>query len=692
MGTPLKVLFVEDSDIDTELTTAELIRGGYTPEVQQVETRDDMHRALNDHAWDLVICDYLMPRFSAEAALETLKSSGKDLPFIITSGAVTAEDVVSLLKKGAHDFMDKGALARLIPAIERELREANVRERRRQAEARVRILSQAVEQSPVSVVITDPTGKIEYVNPCFENATGYSASEALGRPLDFTLLDSERAHLMQQLCSTVSQGEQWRQEICSVRANGELIWENVKVSPLTDIDNRLTHYIVVKEDITVRRNYEQQLLRQARYDDLTDLPNRTLLVERIIEALQEAEQNKRQVAILGIDLDHFKNVNDSVGHSIGDFLLKEAADRLSRCIRPGDTLARMGGDEFVVLLPNIDDPSNVSEIAQQIVTQFTEPFFIIGRNYYVTCSVGIAMYPGDANNPHLLLRNADLAMYQCKDNGRNQFQFFTQDINDQLVERLELENQLRHVVNRNELVLHYQPIYNLKNHTIIGFEALVRWHQPNGTLRMPGNFIPAAESIGVIEEIDSWVLQNACREAGKLLRETQPPLRLAINISARQLEVPGYAQFVREQLEINRIPAEQIELEITERILINDEAATNDNINALGELGVRFSVDDFGTGYSSLGYLQRYPLSTLKIDRSFVSGIHQNDNALQLVKTILVLAQGLGMATVAEGIEDEQQRALLLQIGCEHAQGFLLSIPVAIDEIQQRIEQQLLET
>ncbi|WP_041521792.1 putative bifunctional diguanylate cyclase/phosphodiesterase [Gilvimarinus agarilyticus] len=689
MGTPLKVLFVEDSELDTELTTAELTRGGFSPQVLQVETRDEMHSALNDRQWDLIICDYRMPRFSAEAALDTLKASGQDLPFIITSGAVTAEDVVSLLKQGAHDFMDKSALARLVPAIERELRDANVRKQRRQAEARVRILSQAVEQSPVSVVITDPKGKIEYVNPCFENTTGYSASESLGRPFDFTFLDDEREQLIQQLCNTVSQGEQWRQEICSVRANGELIWENVKVSPLTDIDNNLTHYIAVKEDITVRRNYEQQLLRQARYDDLTDLPNRTLMIENIIRALQEAEQHQRQVAILGIDLDHFKNVNDSVGHSIGDFLLKEAANRLSRCIRPGDTLARMGGDEYVVLLPDLENKDTAAHIAQQIVAQFTEPFFIIGRNYYVTCSVGIALYPNDASNPHLLLRNADLAMYQCKDNGRNQFQFFTQDINDQLVERLELENQLRSVVNRNELVLHYQPIYNLKNNTIIGFEALVRWHQPNGTLRMPNNFIPAAERIGVIEEIDGWVLQNACREVGKLLREHQPPLRLAINISSRQLELPDFAQFVREQLHINRIPADQLELEITERVLINDDKATNDNINALAELGVRFSVDDFGTGYSSLGYLQRYPLSTLKIDRSFVSGINQNDNALQLVKTILVLAQGLGMSTVAEGIEDEQQRALLLQVGCEQAQGFLLSIPEAIDEIKQKIDQQL---
>lgn len=688
MGTPLKVLFVEDSELDTELTTAELIRGGFTPEVQQVETRDEMHNALSTHQWDLIICDYRMPRFSAEAALDTLKASGKDLPFIITSGAVTAEDVVSLLKQGAHDFMDKSALARLVPAIERELRDADMRQQRRSAEARVRILSQAVEQSPVSVVITNPDGEIQYVNPCFESASGYTASEAMGRTLDFTLLKEDRTRIMEQMCSTVSNGQQWRGEVCSVRADGELFWENVKVSPLTDIDNTLSHYIVVKEDITVRRNYEQQLLRQARFDDLTGLANRVLLIERLTQALQEADQHKHQVAVLGIDLDHFKDVNDSVGHSIGDFLLKEAAERLSRCTRAGDTIARMGGDEFVAVLPGLSNKDTAAEMAQNIVAQFSEPFFIIGRDYFVTCSIGIAVYPDDASNPHLLLRNADLAMYQCKDHGRNQFQFFTQDINNQLIDRLDLETKLRHVVKRNELVLHYQPIYDLEENSIVGFEALVRWHQPDGTLRMPNNFIPAAESIGIIQDIDSWVLQTACRETAKLLRDSETPLRLAINISPRQLEIAGYAQFVADQLHANRIHAHQVELEITERVLVNDENTTNDNIKALSELGIRLSVDDFGTGYSSLGYLQRYPLHTLKIDRSFVAGIQDNENAYRLVETIFILAQGLGMDIVAEGIETEEQRELLLQIGCKQAQGFLMSIPVAIEEIIQKIAHQ----
>ncbi len=281
MQTPLRVLFVEDSEIDAELTTAELKRGGFLPIVQRVETRPDMEKCLRDSEWDLIICDYLMPRFSAAAALSTLKASGIDLPFIIASGAVTAEDAVSLLKEGAHDFMDKGALARLVPAIERELREADVREQRRQAEAQVEVLSQALEQCPASVVITSPDGDIEYVNSYFEKASGYSASDAKGRSLGFTLQKEEHEHLMCELSQLVTEGQRWSGEMRSIRADGEMFWEYVKASPLMNEDKSVSHYIVVKEDITVQRDYEQQLLRQAHYDDLTGLANRVLLVEKL---------------------------------------------------------------------------------------------------------------------------------------------------------------------------------------------------------------------------------------------------------------------------------------------------------------------------------------------------------------------------------------------------------------------------
>ncbi|MDQ2077924.1 bifunctional diguanylate cyclase/phosphodiesterase [Marinimicrobium sp. ABcell2] len=681
MGIPLRVLFIEDSELDAELTAAELARGDFELQMERVETEDDMSAALADADWDLVICDYRLPRFSAEDALSTLKNSNKDLPFIITSGAVTAEDVVSLLKQGAHDFMDKNALARLVPAVERELRDAKIREQRRVAEQRVRVLSRAIEQSPVSVVITDPKGHIEYVNPRFEETTGYTSSEAMGRSLGFTLLDEESASAMDELWSTVSSGVEWRGEFCNVKRDGQLIWEAVNVSPLTDPQGTLTHYVVIKEDITVRRSYEEQLLRQAHYDHLTGLANRVLLMDRLTVALENAARTGQQTALLGIDLDHFKNVNDSLGHSVGDNLLKEAAQRLSSCIRGGDTLARMGGDEFVVVLPQITNLRDVHKIAENIVRQFERPFTIIGKDYFVTSSVGIALYPEDGGNPHLILRNADLAMYKAKDLGRNQYHFFTEDINQRLMQRLELETRIRHVITKDELLLHYQPIYNLSDNSVAGFEALVRWRQADGSLRMPGDFIPVAEDIGIIQEIDSWVLQAACKETSSLLNQQPGELRLAINISPRQLEAPGYADFVRRQLSLNHLKPSQLELEITERVLVNDAEATRTNIEALCNLGVRLSIDDFGTGYSSLGYLQKYPFHTLKIDRSFVSNISENPNARRLIETIITMAHGLDMEVVAEGIESEQERRFLMEHGCDQAQGFLLSRPLPLHDV-----------
>ncbi|WP_341937876.1 putative bifunctional diguanylate cyclase/phosphodiesterase [Marinimicrobium sp. C2-29] len=688
METSLKVLFVEDSEADAELTTAELVRGGFRPEIHRVETRDELESAL-ESSWDLIICDYRLPRFSAEEALATLKRSGQDIPFIITSGAVQAEQTVSLLKQGAHDFMDKFALARLIPAIERELREAEIRRKRRKAEERVRVLSRAVEQSPVSVVITDPQGNIEYVNPRFEQLTGYTFNEASGRNLGFTLLDQESASAMAELWSTVSSGREWSGEFCSAKRDGQLLWEQVSVSPLTDADGQITHYVVIKEDVTVRRSYEEQLLRQAHYDQLTGLANRVLMLDRLNVALESANRNHHKCALLVIDLDHFKNVNDSLGHSIGDNLLKESAGRLTGCIRGGDTLVRMGGDEFVVILPKIDTARDAQQVAEKIVQQFERPFTIIGKNYRVTASVGIAFYPDDGKNPHLVLRNADLAMYKAKDLGRNQYHFFTEDINRQLIERLELEERLRRVVELNELMLHYQPIYALADGRLAGFEALVRWRQPDGSLWAPGQFIGLAEEIGMIQAIDTWVMRTACRETAPWLTASSGRLRLALNISPHQLQVPGFSTQVEEQLAANGISPEQLELEVTERVLVNDASETHANIEALCRLGVRLSIDDFGTGYSSLGYLQNYPFHTLKIDRSFVSNIGVNTNTARLIDTIITMGHGLGMEVVGEGIESDTERQFLRAHGCDLAQGYLFSRPVPLEQLRFSVEQDL---
>ena len=478
MGKSLNVLFIEDSEADAELTTAELARGGFIPHTERVETRHSMLDALTKAEWDVILCDYSMPRFSAEAALQTLKESGQDIPFIITSGAVDAEDTVSLLKQGAHDFMNKEALARLVPASEREIREAEVRRQRRLAEERVRILSSAVQQSPVSVLITNPDGQIEYVNPKYEQITGYASNEAIGRDLGFTLLNQTSADAMAAMRHSISNAQEWRGEFCSIRRDGQVFWEFVSLSPLRNETGDLTHFVIIKEDITVRRSYEERLLRQAHYDDLTGLANRVLMLEHLNVALESSARNHRQTAMMCIDLDRFKNVNDSLGHSCGDDVLRESAGRLSGCIRNGDILARMGGDEFIIILPDISTPKEAEKVAEKIIAAFAQPFFIGGKEYFVTASIGIALSPKDGRSANLIQRNADLAMYKAKELGRNRYHFFTEDINTQLMQRLELEVRLRQAIALEELELHYQPIYDINTNMMIGFEALVRWRQP----------------------------------------------------------------------------------------------------------------------------------------------------------------------------------------------------------------------
>lgn len=681
MGKPLNVLFVEDSAADAELTSYELVRGGFDPSITRVESREAMIEALTNHTWDLILCDFRLPGFSAEAALDIVHQLGLDIPFIITSGAVDADDAVSLLKQGAHDFLHKEAYARLIPAIERELREAQERRQRRIAEDQVRILSSAVEQSPVAVLITDPTGCIQYANPKFEQMSGYTQEEARGRNLGFNLLNHNGKDAEAILVAAIGAGQEYKGEFCSRRRDGQPQWEHVSLSPLRRESGEISHFIVIKEDISVRRCYEEKLRKQAHYDDLTGLANRTLIQERLNHALGSAHRNHGMVALICIDLDRFKQVNDSLGHTWGDQFLKEAAQRLNSCVRSEHTLARMGGDEFIVIMPNLAKEEEVEQLAQKIIDKFNMPFLHKNKDYLVTASLGVAIFPRDGTDATSLQRNADLAMYKAKELGRDRFHFYTEEINAQLMARMELEARLRKAGVCDEFELHYQPIYDLEHHEIIGVEALVRWPQADGSMLMPSEFIPLAEDIGVIHTLDKWVMTRACKQFAELGKLTDKPLRLSLNVSPRQLQIADYAEFVVEQLNTNRIPARRLELEVTERVIMHNDQQTQININLLCDMGIRFAIDDFGTGYSSLAYLQKYPFKTLKIDRSFVSQIYKNRYTQRLIDTIITMAHGLDMEVVAEGIEHDEQARQLHNQRCDHGQGFYFSRPLSFNSL-----------
>lgn len=675
MGAPLKLLVVEDSEDDAELLVAEIVRGGFKPQWLRVDTLADMARALADCDWDVIVSDYHIRTITAAQALDTLHGSGKDIPFIIVSGIVRADQVVSLLKNGAHDFLNKDSLARLVPAIERELREAEQRVQRRLAEERVRLFSLAIEQSPVSVIITDRNGIISYVNPRFCENTGYDAEAAAGRRLDFTCIaDGDDDPVLRSLWETLGAGQEWRGELCNQRSDGQIFWEIATVSPLTAEGGAITHFVAVKEDITVRRGYEERLLRQAHYDALTGLPNRMLMHERLEQALATARDRGGMVAMLYLDLDRFKTVNDALGHTIGDNLLQEAASRLGGCVRDTDTLSRLGGDEFVIILPAVSDRAAVQKVAERIIDAFATPFHLGGQNHYVTTSIGITLYPTDADDLPTLVHNADLAMYKAKERGRNGFRFFTAEIDQETQERLGLEAGLRGAVGRGEFSVFYQPIVDLRRNQPAGYEALLRWQPESGRPCPPSQFIPVAEELGLIVEIGDWVLRTAGADLPALGQGLEP-IRVAVNVSPRQLRVAGFANTVMQMLDKAGLPPERLELEVTESVLLDDEPETTSNLLSLCHYGIRLSIDDFGTGYSSLGYLQRYPFSTLKIDRSFVAAVPERGNASRLVETMITMAHGLGLEVIAEGVEKAEQLAFLRSCGCDMAQGYLFDRP-----------------
>ena len=556
-------------------------------------------------------------------------------------------------------------------------------ERQERDAIEIRKFSKAIEQSPSSVIICDRQWHIEYANQKFTQLTGYDASTIVGKHPgalgDNDLANRESLNLWQSIRLQVQRVGVWQGEVNSVRRNGERFWEQLIVTPIKDTEGETTGYLILGEDISIRKRYEQQLLRQANYDILTGLPNRMLALDRLKLALAQARRENSLVGIMFLDLDNFKHVNDTLGHDAGDNLLIEAARRISSCLRGTSTVARLGGDEFLVILPGLTGVEASSQVAERILNTFSTPYFLNGQEVFVTTSIGIAIFPTDSDNSGTLLQHADAAMYRAKHQGKSAYAHFMPEMSEISHERLQMESCLRRALEMNEFELYFQPIVNTATGKLSSVEALLRWNSPTLGQVMPDRFIPLAEETGLIIPIGEWVLHQACIAANTWKEAVGRPIGVSVNVSPRQFRDPGFTAAVMAALAASGLKPEHLELEITERLLLDNSIQTADILRQLDQHGTRLSVDDFGTGYSALSYLKSYPFDTLKIDRSFVQDSNKDAEDAALIRAIINMAHSLGLKVIAEGVEEESQALFLKQEGCDFSQGYYFSRPLPAD-------------
>ena len=557
MGTPLRVLIIEDSEDDAAMLIRELRSGGYDPTFKRVETDQAMTASLDQQGWDVIIADYTMPEFSGQAALALVRKKGLDLPFIMVSGTVGEEVAVDMMRAGAHDYVMKRNLARLSPAIERELREVTVRRER------------------------------------------------------------ERT------------------------------------------DNLIQHI--------------------AFHDPLTDLPNRNLLFDRLLDAIRRDDGKGHPMALLLMDLDRFKEVNNTLGHDCGDRLLQEVGRRLKAALFERDMVARLGGDEFAVWLPKIADSKHIEWVIQKILESLTPPFMLENIPIVVEASIGVALYPDHGSDAETLFRRADVAMYQAKKSGIGHA-VYSRDQDQYNPVRLALMGELRHAIEHDEMLLYYQPTIRLKDRMVTGVEALVRWKHPNRGMIPPDQFIGPAEQTGLIYPLTHWVLQTAMRQCGVWWR-AGVKMPVSINLSARNLSDAKLPGQVADLLRATGVSPDWMTFEITESAIMADPAHALEILTTIHETGVRLSIDDFGTGYSSLSYLRKLPVDRLKVDKSFVIHMTENEGDAKIVRSTIDLAHNLGLEVVAEGVETQEVLDRLTEMGCDAAQGYYMSKPLPANEL-----------
>jgi diguanylate cyclase (GGDEF)-like protein/PAS domain S-box-containing protein len=680
----IRILLTEDVATEAELELRELKRAGLQVDHRIVDTEEAFLRELSEFEPDIILSDFSMPHFDGMAALSIARELVPDTPFIFVSGTIGEEYAIRALKNGASDYVLKTNLVRLPPAVERAMQDKHERARRKSVEEEQRRFRVALDASGDMIVLVDrATMRFVDVNNTMCELVGYSREELLGMgPQDVMAVaraDLEKSYddlIADPAGSPASNvSSRYRCKDGSdlpfdatrrvVRSGGA----DMIVAIARDIRSR----IAAEEALRISN---ERLSYLAQFDTLTGLPNRHVFRDRLAQTLVQGKRSSRPVGVMFVDLDRFKQVNDTLGHGLGDMLLKQTAQRLAECVRDGDTVGRFSSDEFGVVLSDLDKAGDTGRVAQKILESLAAPFQLGGDTVYISASVGIALYPADNDEAESLIANASAAMYRAKEEGRNNYQYFTREMNERARKRVQIETDLRHAMERNEFLLHYQPKVELAGGTICGFEALMRWQHPREGLVSPLEFIPVLEDTGLIVPVGEWALAETCRQIGAWQAAGLAPRPVAVNLSARQFQEDGLQAMVKRTLEESRVDPSFIQFEITESLLMRDAERATRTLRELRDSGFKLSVDDFGTGYSSLAYLKRFPLDTLKIDRAFVRDVDSDPDDAAIALAIIGMAHSMKLKVVAEGVETEAQLKFLRDNGCDEMQGFYFARPL----------------
>jgi len=685
------VLLIDNDPFHAKaLEQALIAAGGDLSHFEWVRTLSGGLDSLARHRVWAVFLNLFLPDSRGLDTLNRLQSIDSAAPVVVLGGVDDDDICKTAMVQGARDYLLEGHLDSY--AFARAIRNITERELARQElfteQERAQVTLNSIGDAVLSV---DVSGNVTYLNAVAESMTGWSSQDALGRPLAevFHIVDSvthEPSPNPLELAIQLDRAVGLTANCILVRRDGHTAAIEDSAAPIHDRDGLITGAVIVFHDVSMARTMVLEMSHLAQHDALTDLPNRLLLKDRLTHAISLARRNHGHLAVLFLDLDGFKRINDSLGHAVGDRLLQSVTACLSSCVRKSDTVSRQGGDEFVILLTEVADSADAAVSAARLIAELKKTHNIGEHRLRVTVSIGISTYPDSGEDAETLIKNADTAMYHAKEHGRDNYQFFNKDMNLRAVERQSLEGQLRHALEEGELLLHYQPKVNLKTGALTSVEALVRWQHPERGLLLPGQFLTIAEETGMVVAMGRWVLREACRQTREWLDAGLPAVPVAVNVSSLEFRSEGFLEGVRTALRNTRLDPRYLELELTETVLMRHAESTAYVLEALKAIGVRLAIDDFGTGYSSLSYLTRFPIDALKLDQSFVHDIMARSDDAVVVSAVISMGKTLRLRVIAEGVETPEQLAFLQIHGCDEGQGYYFSRPMAAQSFATLLE------